>query len=49
MELKILSDAIMNILNTPFVLMGFTLTFFEVLLYLFILALAIILIGGILR
>lgn len=49
MEFGLAFKALMSILETPIVLMGFTISLFEVIIYLFILGILIIFIGGMLK
>lgn len=49
MEIKTAMDALMSILQTSFTIMGVTISFFEVLLYLLVAGLICLLIGGLLR
>lgn len=49
MEFGIAFNALMSILETPIVLMGFTFSLFEVIIYSFILGILILFIGGMLK
>ena len=49
MEIKVAMDALMSILKTSFTIMGVTISFYELLIYLLVVGLICLLIGGLLR
>lgn len=49
MEIKVAMEALMSILKTSFTIMGVTISFYELLIYLIVVGLICLLIGGMLR